>query len=56
MVTYHSSNPSIIEYDNWLSEKDIEEILSKDYNWKEIVLKITNNNKKIASYIENNNL
>lgn len=25
-------------------------------NWKEIVLNITNNNKKIASYIENNNL
>ena len=40
MVTYHSSNPLITECDNWLSEQDIEEILSKDYNWKDAKVRV----------------
>lgn len=35
MVTWQSYNSSIMQYDNWLSNEDIEKILSKDYNWKD---------------------
>jgi len=38
-----------------VSSKKIKYSVFKN-NWKKIVLNITNNNKKIASYIENNNL
>ena len=35
MVTYHSGNPLIIQQDNWLSDEDLEKILSKHYDWKD---------------------
>jgi prolyl 4-hydroxylase len=32
MITHHGS--SIVQYDNWLSDQDLDNIFSKHYNWK----------------------
>jgi prolyl 4-hydroxylase len=47
MITHHGC--SIVQYDNWLSDQDIDKIFSKHYNWKNG--QVRTNGKLISSNI-----